>query len=74
MPNREWRFLDGKKATAFRLYCGSRSMTRLHPSPRRSWGIGSWWRFAAPRLRATLDSLSLPVTNANNRRAEGLQV
>jgi DNA-binding transcriptional LysR family regulator len=30
--------------------------------------------FAAPRLRATLDSLSLPVTNANNRRAEGLQV
>lgn len=121
MPNREWRFLDGKRGNSIsfvprleindavasiaaaemgdgitvalsymvadkigdgRLAPVLDSFTPVpvpvhlvYPQSRLiSPKLRAFIDFAAPRLRARLDGLSLPQPNANNRRAEGLQV
>ena len=119
MPNREWRFLDGKRgnsislAPRFEINDAVASITAaemgdgitatlsymvadkvrdgqlapvldsftpppvpvhlVYPQSRLiSSKLRAFVDFAAPRLRATLDSLSLPATNANGNPADGL--
>lgn len=120
MPNKEWRFLDGKKgnsvslAPRFEINDAVASIAAaemgdgitvalsymvadkirdgrlapvldsftpppvpvhlVYPQSRLiSSRLRAFVDFAAPRLRATLDSLSLPATNASSHRADGLE-
>jgi DNA-binding transcriptional LysR family regulator len=121
MPNREWRFLDGKRGNSIsfvpRLEINDAvasiaaaemgdgitvalsymvaeqirdgrlapvldkftpppiPVNLVYPQSRLvSAKLRAFIDFAAPRLRATLDSLGLPATNADGHPADGLQV